>query len=174
MKTRMASLLFVAAMLALAAGCESAEESMGLRKPTARLMGVQFREADAYGATIVFDVQIVNYYPVALPLLRFSYAVSSRGERFIAGASELAVQIPVGGSQTVSLPARIDYLKTLQRLGGVRPGATIPYETQLDLTISTPRFGAIALPLSKAGEITLPQVSGIDLDKILSGVKSAQ
>ncbi len=163
----MASLLIAGAMLALGAGCESTEESMGFRKPTARLMGVQFREADAYGATLVFDVQIVNHYPVELPLLRFNYAVSSQGARFIAGASELAIQIPVGGSQTVSLPARIDYIRTLQMLGGIRPGATIPYEAQLDLAINTARLGAITLPLAKTGEITLPQISGVDLDKLL-------
>ena len=115
---------------------------MSLRKPTARVMGMQFRDADAYGATVVFDVQIVNHYPVELPLMRFNYAVSSRGKRFMAGSSELAVQIPVGGSQTVSLPARIDYISTLRRLGGVRPGATIPYEAQVDLTIDTPRLGS--------------------------------
>lgn len=168
---RRVRVLLLGVLLTVGAGCESMEESMSLRKPTARLMGVQFREADAYGATVVFDVQIVNHYPVALPLLRFNYAVSSRGERFMAGASELAIQIPVGGSQTVSLPARIDYINTLRRLGSVRPGATIPYEAQLDLTIDTPRLGAITLPLGKGGEITLPQLSGVDVDKLLREIK---
>ena len=174
MQKRMANLLVLGTILALGAGCESTEESMGLRKPTARLMGVQFKEADAYGATLVFDVQIVNHYPTALPLMRFNYAMSSRGARFIAGASELAIQVPVGGSQTVSLPARIDYIRTLRMLGGIRPGATIPYETQLDLTINTPRLGAITLPLTKIGEITLPQVSGVDLDKLLGAPQPAR
>lgn len=169
MMVRMAKVLLFSVLLMAGIGCESMEESMSLRKPTARLMGMQFREADAYGATVVFDVQIVNHYPVDLPLLRFNYAVSSRGERFMAGASELAIQIPVGGSQTVSLPARIDYINTLRRLGQVRPGATIPYEAQLDLTIDTPRLGAIMLPLGKVGEIRLPELPGVDLDKILSG-----
>lgn len=167
---RMAKVLFVGALLTVAVGCESMEESMSLRKPTARLMGVQFRDADAYGATVVFDVQIVNHYPVDLPLLKFDYAVSSRGERFMAGASELAITIPVGGSQTVSLPARIDYVNTLRRLGGIRPGATIPYEAQLNLTINTPRLGSITLPLEKGGEVTLPELSGADLDKILNAI----
>lgn len=168
---RMARVLVIGLLLTVAVGCESMEESMSLRKPTARLMGMQFREADAYGATVVFDVQIVNHYPVDLPLLRFNYAVSSRGERFMAGASELAIQIPVGGSQTVSLPARIDYISTLRRLGSVRPGATIPYDAQLDVTINTPRLGAITLPLGKAGEITLPELPGVDLGKLLSGAQ---
>jgi hypothetical protein len=166
---RMARVLFVGLLLAVGIGCESMEESMSLRKPTARVMGMQFRDADAYGATVVFDVQIVNHYPMELPLLRFNYAVSSRGKRFMAGSQELAVQIPVGGSQTVSLPARIDYINTLRLLGGVRPGATIPYEAQVDLTIDTPRLGKIVLPLGKGGDVTLPALSGVDVDKLLSG-----
>ncbi len=162
MMARMAGLWFVGAAAILLVGCTSMEESLSLRKPTARLMGVQFKEADLYGATIVFDVQIVNHYPVDLPLLRFSYALASRGQRFLAGASEIAINIPVGGSQTVSLPARIDYVKALQTLGGVRPGATIPYEALLDLSVNTPRLGTIMLPLGQVGEIALPNVPGID------------
>jgi len=165
----MAKVLFVGMLLTVGIGCESMEESMSLRKPTARVMGMQFRDADAYGATVVFDVQIVNYYPVELPLMRFNYTVSSRGKRFMAGSSELGIRIPVGGSQTVALPARIDYIGTLRLLDGVRPGATIPYEAQVDLTIDTPRLGAIVLPLEKGGDVTLPALPGVDVDKLLGG-----
>ncbi len=169
---RMAKVLFIGSMLVLLVGCESMEESMSLRKPTARVMGMQFKDADAYGATVVFNVQIVNHYPAELPLLRFSYAVSSRGQRFMAGSAALAIRIPVAGSQTVSLPARIDYSDTLRRLGGARPGTTIPYEAQVDLTVDTPRLGTIMLPMDNAGEVMLPQVSDADLDKLLSGTRT--
>ena len=144
---------------------------MSLRKPDARLMGMQFKDVDAYGATAVFDVQIVNYYPEELPLLRFRYTVSSKGSPFMAGTTELAIHIPVAGSQTVSLPARIDYLETLRRLGGLRPGTIVPYEAQVDLTINTPRLGTIVLPLTKIGEITLPDIPGMDPDKLLSEIQ---
>ncbi|MGE5296275.1 MAG: LEA type 2 family protein [Solirubrobacterales bacterium] len=167
----MARVLIVGAFLAVLAGCESVEERMSLRKPDAQITGMRLQDADAYGATVVFDVQIVNHYPMDLPLVRFSYAVSSQGKRFMGGAQEVAVTIPVGGSQTVSLPARIDYINTLRLLGGVRPGATIPYEAQLDLTINTPRLGTIMLPLARSGEVTLPTLAGADVDKLLGGGK---
>ena len=161
--------LFLGAVLLLGAGCESVEESVSLRKPTARLMGMQFKDADAYGATVVFDVQIVNHYSAELPLRRFSYAVSTQqGSRFMAGSAALDIRIPVAGSQTVSLPARIDYADTLRRLGGARPGAMVSYEATVDLAIEAPRFGTITLLLDNAGTVTLPQVSDADL-KILLG-----
>ncbi len=168
MMMRMAKMVLVGALLTVLVGCESMEERMSLRKPTAQVTGMRFQDADVYGATVVFDVQIQNYYPVELPLMRFSYAVSSQNKRFMAGAQEVAVKIPAGGSQAVSLPVRIDYLSTLRLLGGMRPGATIPYEAQLDLTIDTPRLGAIALPLGRSGEVTLPSLSGVDVDKLLN------
>lgn len=169
--TRRAGVLFLGAMLLLGAGCESVEESVSLRKPTARLVGMQFKDADAYGATVVFDVQIVNHYSAELPLRRFSYTVSSQGQRFMAGSAALDIRIPVAGSQTVSLPARIDYANTLRRLGGARPGAMVSYEAAVDLVIEAPRFGTITLLLDNTGTTTLPQVSDADLKILLGGTE---
>jgi len=168
---RKASILVVSGVLMLLVGCESVEESMSLRKPTARLMGMQFKDADAYGATVVFDVQIVNHYAADLPLLRFNYAVSSRGQRFMAGTAELAIRVPYAGSQTVSLPARIDYPDTLRRLGGAQPGTTIPYDAHIDLVIDTPRLGTITLMLDGGGQVTLPAVAGVDQNAPLGETK---
>jgi len=159
-------------LVVLMAGCTSMEEELQLRKPTARLVDVRFRDADAYGATLVFDVQVVNHYAFDLPLLRFRYAVSSRGQRFLAGLSDVAIRVPALGSETVSLPARIDYVQTLRALGSVRPGATIPYVADVDLVISTPRLGPITLALAKAGEVTLPEPAGENLDKLLEALRS--
>jgi LEA14-like dessication related protein len=167
--TRMAKVLLVGMLLTMGIGCETVEESMSLRKPEARVTGMQFRDADAYGVTAVFDVQITNHYPMELPLTQFSYAVTSQGKRFMAGSAQVGITIPVGGSQTVSLPARIDYIGMLRLLGNVRPGAVIPYEAHVDLTVNTPRLGTIVLPLDKGGDVTLPALPGVDVDKLLSG-----
>jgi hypothetical protein len=131
------------------------------------LMGMQFKNTDAYAATVVSDIQIVNHYSAELPLWRFSCAVSSQGQRFMAGTAALAMRIPYAGSQTVSLPARIDYPDALRRLGGTRPGTTIPYEAEVDMVVETPRLGTIMLPLANVGEVALPQVSDAELQKLL-------
>ena len=147
--------------MGLLAGCRSTEEYFQLRKPTARLINVQFREADVYGATLVFDVEVENHYSVDLPLLGFNYSVSSRGERFLADFSELQIRVPAYGRRTISLPARVDYLNALRALSGVRQGAVIPYDAELDLTIDTPQLGRITLPMGKSGELVLPKVSDV-------------
>jgi hypothetical protein len=54
--------------LALLAGCTTVEERLELRKPTAQLVGVKFQGASLHAATLVFDVEITNYYPQTVPL----------------------------------------------------------------------------------------------------------
>ncbi len=158
---RTANLVSFAALLGLLAGCTSVEENLELRKPTARLVGVKFQEATLRSATLVFDVEIENHYPVTVPLLGFKYSVSSGGQLFISGSSGARVNLPANGQKTIALPAQIDYLGALKVLGNVKPGATIPYQAVLDLSVDTPRLGPIMLPLTHAGQITLPTISEV-------------
>lgn len=155
--------LFGVSVAVLLAGCESVEQSLQLKKPTARLMGVQFKDVGLYGATLVFDVQIQNHYAFDVPLQRFNYIVASQGQRFLAGFGQVQITVPAMASQTVSLPARVDYLKALKMLGGsVIGGTAIPYEARLELVIDTPRLGSIMLPMETTGQLSLPAVSGSD------------
>lgn len=158
---RMANLISVAALLGLLAGCTSMEESLELRKPTARLVGVRFQEATPRSATLAFDVEIENHYPQTVPLLGFKYSVSSSGQLFLSGTSGVRVNLPANGQRTVALPAQIDYLEALKVLSNVKPGAVIPYQAKLDVTVETPRLGSLDLFLDHAGELTLPTVSEV-------------
>ncbi len=162
MMGRMANLVVAGALaVGLVSGCTSMEESLQLKKPTARLMNVWFKEADPYGATLVFEVDILNNYGFDLPVLRFNYAVSSGGRRFLAGSQETRFTIPPYGHQTVSLPAQVAYLESLKTLGAVKLGSTIPYRAELDLIVNTPRLGTITLFLGKSGELMLPEVAEV-------------
>jgi len=158
---RMANLVAAGALLTLLAGCTTWEERLELRKPTARLVGVRFQEATLRTATLVFDVEIENYYPVTVPLVGFKYSVTSAGQLFLSGSSEARVNLPANGQRTVALPLTIDYLQVLKVLSNVRPGATIPYAAELDLRVETPRLGPIVLPLSRSGQLTLPTISDV-------------
>jgi len=170
---RRSSLILVIALTGgMMAGCTSVEERLSLRKPTAHLVGVQLRDASVYGATVVFDVAIENHYPADLPLLGFSYSLASGGQRFLGGSSQVNMVVPAGGSKTVSLPARVDYIQALKALGNIRPGAKIPYDAEMDLTIDTPQLGSITLPLAGSGELVLPELPGVDVNSLLGSVKT--
>ena len=69
-------------------GCETIQEGLNLRKPTARLTGLKFEEVKLDSAILVFDVEIDNHYPVALPLTNFDYTLSSNAEQFLSGSAK--------------------------------------------------------------------------------------
>lgn len=161
MTPRMAHLVSVGALLAMLAGCTTVEQNLELRKPTARLVGVRFQEATLRAATVVFDVEVTNYYPVEVPLRGFRYSVSSEGRTFLGGSSEVRVNLPPNTPRTVSLPATVDYHAVLSALSNARPGGSVPYDARLTLTVDTPRLGPIGLDLDHAGSLTLPAISEV-------------
>jgi len=156
---RRGNLILASAVLASLAGCTSVEESLELRKPTARLLGMKIEDASQQGATVVFNVEVENHYPTTVPALGFSYAVSSSGMLFLVGSSEVRMDLPANGSRTISLPAHIDYVKALSALANAGPGSTVPYEARVELTVDTPRLGPLVLAMTREGQLSLPPVS---------------
>jgi LEA14-like dessication related protein len=153
-------------------GCETIQEGLNLRKPTARLTGLKFEEVKLDSATLVFDVEIDNHYPVALPLTNFDYTLSSNAEQFLSGSAKSQTAVPAKSKKTVSLPAKIDYMGMLKALKGVRPGSKIPYGAEMGLSVDTPALGLVRLPLKKEGELVLPSISGTDINDIWNLIKS--
>lgn len=158
-------------LIACVAGCETIQESLNLRKPTARLTGLKIEDVKLDSATLLFDVEIDNHYPVALLLANFDYSLSSGAEKFLSGSAKSQVAVPAKSSTTVSLPATINYIEMLKALKGVRPGSKIPYGAEVGLSVDTPALGVIRLPLRKEGELVLPSISGADINDIWNIIK---
>jgi LEA14-like dessication related protein len=146
-------------MLVGLAGCSSMEERLGLRKPEAHLVSVKFTEAGPYSATLVFDVEMQNFYATTVAVRKIRYEVSSGGVAFLAGSAEVRVNLPAESQRVVSLPATVNYLEALKALHNVGPGATIPCDVTLDVTVDTPRLGPVLLQLSLSGNLNLPAIS---------------
>jgi len=155
-----------ASMMALFAGCESMQQALNLKKPTARLTGLKFEEATLDSATLLFDVEIDNHYPAALPLTNFDYSLASGANNFLSGSADSQTTVPAKSSKTISLPAKINYLEMLKALKTVRPGSKIPYNAELGLSVDTPALGLIRLPLKKQGELVLPSISDTNIKDI--------
>ncbi|MCP4612030.1 MAG: LEA type 2 family protein [Planctomycetes bacterium] len=152
-------------------GCETIQEGLNLRKPTARLTDLTIEDVKLDSATLLFDIEIENHYPVALPLTNFDYSLSSNAEKFLSGEAESQAAVPAKSSRIVSLPATFNYIEMLKALKGVRPGSTIPYGAELGLSVNTPGLGVIRLPLKKEGELDLPNVTGADMINIWNIIK---
>ena len=151
--------------------CETIDQALNLQKPTARMTGLKFQDVNMDSATLLFDVEIDNPYPVALPLMSLDYGLSSGTESFLNGNAELQTTVPAKSKKTVSLPANINYLDMLKALKGIRPGSKIPYKADLGLSVDAPALGLMRLPLKKEGQIVLPTVSDVDVRDIWDIIK---
>lgn len=163
---------FILLLLTVCLGsCETIQEGLNLRKPTARLTDLKIEDVKMDSATLLFDVEIENHYPVALPLTNFDYSLSSGSAKFLSGNAESQAAVPAKSSRTVSLPAQINYIEMLKALKGVRPGSTIPYGAEVGLSVKAPGLGVIRLPLKKEGQLALPNITGADILDIWNIIK---
>ncbi len=159
-------LLALAALAAAPAGCAALRDALALQRPTARITGVSLQDVGLEAATLLFDVEVANPLSVPLPLVNLDYALASRDVPFLSGKADLAGTVPAGGTKTLSLPARVAYLKLLEVLKDVRPGAVVPYDAQLGLSVDVPAAGALRLPLKKSGSLPVPVAPTIDIAEI--------
>jgi LEA14-like dessication related protein len=164
--------MMVLAALFLTSCVETITQALDLQKPTARMTGLKFEDVALNSATLLFDIEVNNPYPVDLPLLNMDYGLSSGADQFLKGAAELQTTIPAKSKKIVSLPANINYLDMLKALKGIRPGSKIPYKADLGLFVDAPVLGLTRLPLKKQGEVVLPTISDIDVDRLLDILKA--
>ncbi|MGI9015331.1 MAG: LEA type 2 family protein [Phycisphaerales bacterium] len=172
-------LLAVACICATASGCSSLDRMMGDDdRPRARVRGVNLQGLTLDGATLGFDVEVTNPYPLPLPLVNLDYNLVSQGRSFFNGAAPLSGTIPAHGSRLVTLPATFAFRDVLAILSDIQPGAIVPYVAELGLGVDAPGLGLLTLPLRKEGELPVPavpevQVAGIDIKSLSLSEASA-
>lgn len=147
-------------------GCGSLANALNLRKPSARIVAVRLENINLRSATLQFDVELENPYSVPLPLVNMDYGLASQERSFLSGDEKLQGSVPARGRKTVSLPATVDYLGLLGVLQDVRPGAVIPYEATLGLSVDAPVLGLLRLPLKKEGSLPVPTVPDVAITEI--------
>jgi LEA14-like dessication related protein len=157
--SRLVMLAFGLAALG-SAGC--ADLLGGLRsiqKPSARVTGVHLDGLSLRDVTLAFDVEVSNPYGVDLPLLDLGYDLTSGGsDPFLEGTAPLGGSVPPKASKTVSLPVRVDFLRTIDLVENLRPGQVVPYRASLVLSVDPPGLGPLSLPLSSEGTFPIPDV----------------
>lgn len=173
MKIRVYRTMILIGMAGLLVGCD-ALQALNIQKPTASLKGLKFDKVTMEGATLLFDVEVDNPYPVALPLTNLDYGLTSGSKSLLSGKAEAAGSIPAKGSKTLTLPATVSYMDLLNAFKGIKPGVNIPYQAQLGLLMDTPATKGLRLPIAKEGELTVPTIpdlKSIDWQKkILDGL----
>ncbi len=155
-------LIIVLSILLITVGCESMRQIMNVKKPTASLQGVSFEDITLQSATLLFDVEIQNPYPAALPLLNMDYSLETGANKVLAGSADLQTTIPANDKKVVSLPARVRYIDLAKAFIGIKAGSKIPYKADVGLSVDTKALGQIRLPMNKSGQLSVPAIPNID------------
>jgi LEA14-like dessication related protein len=157
-----------AILLILFGGCDTLQSALNMQKPKASLTGVKIENVSLESASLLFDVEIENPYPAALPLVNIDYDMTGNSSRLFSGKANLEGIIPAGSTKSISLPVKISYLDVVKAFKDVSPGSKIPYRADVGLSVNAPSLGVIRLPLNKNGEINVPAIPKVsDIEKMI-------
>ncbi len=147
--------------------CETIDKvTSSIQRPTAKVKGVHLTDLNLDSATVAFDVDVKNPYPVSLPLMNLDYGLASGGERFLSGEADIQDVIPAQQSKVFSVPVNVRFTELLGVLTRVKPGSIVPYRADLGLSVDAPKAGALRLPMSTAGELPIPAIPDVKLEQI--------
>ena len=154
--------------MVLFAGCDTLQNALTIQKPKANLKGLKLENISLDSASLLFDVEIENPYPVDLPMVNVDYGVTSNANKLFSGKADIEGTVPAKSTKMVSLPAKISYLDVVNAFKGIRPGSKIPYQADVGLSVNTSALGVIRLPLNKTGELAVPAIPKVsDIEKII-------
>jgi LEA14-like dessication related protein len=148
-------ILSIVLTAAFFAGCETIPDIPYDREPAAQLEAMQIGSVELDFATLLFDVEIDNPYPVHLSLQRLLYALVSEGRTFLTGTALDNFTVPPNTKKVFTLSDEVIYANLLKTLNS-EPGSTIPLKADLTLSLDAPRLGWISLQAEKEGTILLP------------------
>ena len=167
-------ILSIALSTLLLTGCQEAKNLLSaVQKPTIKMTGLNIDEVATESATVIFDVEVENPYSVSLPLTNLDYTVSTNGTKFMSGNSAAQQLIPANSTKAVSLPVTVNYTDIIKAAKSIKTGSsTIPYKADVDLSVTTPVLGDISIPVSKEGELKLPELDKSTVKSILNNLLS--
>jgi LEA14-like dessication related protein len=158
-------ILSVVLTAVLFAGCETTRDNQYDREPAASLEAMRFGGVDLDFATLLFDVEIDNPYPVSLPIKRLRYALVCEGRTFLTATVFDNVTVPPNTKKVLTLEDEVTYARLLRALKS-EPDSTIPFKAELTLSLDVPRSGWINLHAENEGKILLPESPEINVEGI--------
>ncbi|XP_043710124.1 uncharacterized protein LOC122659028 [Telopea speciosissima] len=144
----------------------SIEEAVGLGEPTANITGIHISSIDLKRADFVVDVLVKNPNPIPIPLVDVKYLIESDGRKLMSGLIPDAGTIHAHGSETINITLTVIYDDIKNTYNDIKPGNLIPYKVRIEFIVDLPIIGNILLPLEKTGEIPVPYIPDVDLEKI--------
>lgn len=145
---------------------EKIMEWIGLGIPTAYVSAVHISSIDLTKASFVFDMLVKNPSRISFPIADMSYLVDSAERKLVSGTITDAGTIEAKSSSTIKIPVTLVFQDILSTFTDIKPGSVIPYRMKIEFMVDVPIFGKSTVPVEKTGEIPIPSIPIIILEKI--------
>jgi LEA14-like dessication related protein len=146
-------------------GCKTTPDITYDREPAAQLEAMRIGTVELDFATLLFDVEIDNPYPVSMSLQRLRYALVNEGHTFLTATVFDNITVPPNTKKMLTLEHEVTYARLLRALKS-EPGSTIPCKAELTLSLNAPRLGWIDLHAENVRDILLPESPEISVEGI--------
>jgi LEA14-like dessication related protein len=108
-------------------------------------------------------VEVPNPYAVPLPIGALGYELTSGGRSLARGSTADGASLPARSRRVVPITVQLAFSDVLATLSDIRPGALVPWEAAIDVSVEAPVLGTLHLPLQTKGELPVPAVPEVSL-----------
>ena len=149
-------------------GCATVRHVLNtaFQTPSATFTHLHLRDVSFEKVTLDFEFLVSNPNDLGVKLSQLDYALDLDGKSLAKGTSNQALELKPQGSSPVRLPLTItfvDFVDNLATFFSERP--SVPYAISTGFVVATP-LGNVRIPLQQEGEVPLPKVPDVKVDKI--------
>lgn len=121
-----------------------------LEKPKIELSGIDVRDADFKGATLVFHMAVENPNSVDLKVDKVTYKVFINDKAITEASTDKAISVPAKGKGIVDLPMPLEYQKVFSNIQELLTANSAAYKIE-----GNAKLNLFSIPFTKEGSVKL-------------------
>ena len=140
-------------------GCAAVKNIV--EKPEASFESVTVKDLSLEQETLLFKFRIDNPNPVGLRISSLSYNLMMNERKLSSGEATQGINLPASGSVMVNIPLTINHFDLFDSISQMQQTDSIKYALTGDI-----RLGPLKIPYEKTGELPVPRIPEIRLNRI--------
>ncbi|HVK60642.1 MAG TPA: LEA type 2 family protein [Bdellovibrionales bacterium] len=144
-------ILFSMLMIVAAIGCSSIAQKI-VKEPKVSLAGVNLKDVNSQGGTVVANIQVENPNAFALKVDAVTYDVEIGGKHLSRGELEAPASVKGNGKTIVPIPVPVKFSDLFASAMDFIQKKTTKYRVKGEA-----KFGVITIPFDNTGDLNLAQ-----------------
>ncbi|KAL3639911.1 hypothetical protein CASFOL_014879 [Castilleja foliolosa] len=136
------------------------EKMADMATPEATITDVDLKGFGLSGLTLLAKVCVSNPYSVSIPIGEIAYVVKSAGRGIASGTIPDPGSLKASDKTMLEVTVKLPHSAVVSLVRDIGGDWDIDYVLELGLIIDLPVIGNITIPISYAGEMKLPSISG--------------